>query len=153
MSADIYRGPLTDHLLEALAAVGKPLGDGQRPPGAGWVGQPNSPGSKFVPFLVLSAGTSTRTSGSLGKPQSEWQLNYLIQAYGVQRTQCDWMADKARDVLGALKNTNVVLGPTEYRIQQVWTNSIGGINPNYATDPPIWSQQDQIVLWLSKETT
>lgn len=153
MSANLYRGPLTDHLLEALTVVGKPVGDGLRPPGAGWVGQPNAPGSKYIPFLVLSSSTSTRGNGPLGKPQSDWQINYLVSCYGVQRQQCDWMADKARDVLGDLRNTNVQLGPREYRIQQVWTQTIGGITPSNATDPPIWSQSDQLVIWLSEETT
>ena len=31
------------------------------------------------------------------------------------------------------------------------TQTIGGITPSFATDPPIWSQADQFVVWLSKE--
>lgn len=153
MTANIYRGPLTDALLEALLGVGKPVGDGQRPTGAGWRGQPNTPGAEYVPFMVLTAGTSSRSSGSMGSPQSEWELNYLLQTFGVQRSQCDWIADRARDSLGALRGSNLELGPNSYRIQQVWTQSIGGITPSYTTDPPIWSQQDQLIIWLSKETT
>jgi hypothetical protein len=153
VTTNIFRGPLTDTLLEALQVVGKPVGDGQRPTGAGWVGQPNAPGSVYTPFLVLSAGTSTRSSGSIGAPQSEWQLNYLLATFGVERAQCDWIADRARDALGALRGTNVQLGANSHRIQQVWTQSIGGITPSHATDPPIWSQQDQLVIWLSKETS
>lgn len=151
MSANIYRGPLTDALLVQLATIGKPIGDGMRPKNGGWAGEPNAPGASFVPYLVLSAGTSTRSSGSVGMPQSEWQLNYLMQSYGTLRDQCDWLADRARGLLGALKGTDIALGPGTYRIQQVWTQSIGGVSPSFATDPPIWSQQDQVVVWLSKE--
>lgn len=153
MTAGIYRGPLTDALLLALADVGKPIGDGYRPAGSGWQGQPNAPGSEFVPYLVLTASTSTRSSGSIGASQSEWQMNYLVSSYGVTRPQCEWMADHARDLLGALARTDVVLGPHTYRYQQVWTQTIGGVSPSSTNDPPIWSQQDQIVIWLSKGTT
>jgi hypothetical protein len=151
MSATIYRGPLTDLLLSTLVGVGKPVGDGQRPKTAGWSGQPNAPGAVFTPYLVLAASASSRSAGSFGNPQAEWQLNYLVSTYGVQRDQCDWMADRARTGLSALKGTDVTLGPSSYRIQQVWTQSIGGLTPNFTTDPPVWSQQDQLVVWLSKE--
>lgn len=153
MTTNIYRGPLTELLLTTLADVGKPVGDGERPAAGGWSGQPNSPGASYVPFVVLTAGTSTRSSGSIGAPQTEWQLNYLLQTFGVQRAQCDWIADRARDVLNALRGTDVQLGPARHRIQQVWTSAIGGISPSYVSDPPVWSQQDQIVIWLSKESS
>lgn len=151
MSATIYRGPLTDALLTQLALINKPIGDGSRPKAGGWQGQPNAPGSSYVPYLVLTAGTSTRGSGPISSPQTEWQINYLVATYGVSRTQCDWMADRARDQLAALRTTTVVLGPRSYRVQQIWTQSIGGITPSYETDPPIWAQQDQLVVWLSEE--
>lgn len=153
MSATIQRGPLTDRLLTALATTGKPVGDSAQPAGAAWASAPNVTGSQFTPYLVLTPMAASRSSGSIGMPQAEWQLPYAISAYGVLRSQVEWMADTARTALAALRNTVLALGTEHYKVQQVWTALIDRPVPNYATDPPIWTQHDQVSVWLTKEMT
>jgi len=153
MSANLARGPLTDLLVETLQAGldGPPVGDGEVPlEPHGWQGQVNAPGSEFIPYLALMPLTAGAPSGSLGDSASEWQLPYQIQAFGVARNQCEWMADKARGLLAALRGTKLSLGPDRYSIQQVRTTSIGGITRLDVTDPPYFGQADGVSVWLTK---
>lgn len=152
MSANLSRGPLTKALLDALVAgTAKPVGDGVVPRGAGWSGQPNAPESAFVPYTVLVSMTASNSSGPLAMPQADWVLPYSVQAFGVRRDQAEWMADKARDVLGELKGQTLTLGSATYKVQQVRTESIGGVSRIDATDPAYWGQQDGISVWITKE--
>lgn len=153
MTTNFSRGPLTAALLSALAdGTGKPVGDGMAPAsGAGWTGEPNAPGSTFVPYTVLVTMTAASSSGPLGNPQADWQVPYSIQAFGTSREQCEWMADRARDVLGALRGQLLQLGPNSYKVQQVRTESIGGISRIDTAEPPYWGQQDGISVWITKE--
>lgn len=154
MTTSLRRGELTGQLLVTLRTLGKPVGDGRAPrkgEGAGWDGPPNLPTSTFTPFLVLSALTAGRSSGPFGDPQGDWQLPYMLEAFGVDRDQCEWMADTARDSLGQLRGSKLTLGDATYKVQQVRTDSIGGIVPVMVTDPPFFGQEDGITVWISKE--
>lgn len=151
MSTVLSRGPLTDILLATLTAhVNKPVGDAAQPPGAAWGAGPNAPGSTFTPYLVLTPMAATRSSGSIGLPQGEWQMPYAISSYGVLRSQVEWMADQARIALATLRNSVHTFGTVEWKVQQIWTALIDRPVPNYATDPPVWAQHDQVSVWLSE---
>lgn len=147
----IARSPLTEALLAVLAATGKAVGDGVRPLGdAGWLGEPNSPGSTFRPYLVLATLSAASSSGSFGDPQSQWRVPYLVQSFGASRQQCEWMADTARAQLQELAHADLDLGGVSWRVQQVWHESIGAISRIDVTDPPYWGQQDQATVWLTR---
>lgn len=151
MSTNLARGPLTDALLAALTAhLDKPVGDAAQPAAAGWGSEPNAPGSVFTPYTVLTPMAASRSAGSLGLPQGEYQLPYAISAYGVRRNQVEWMADAARVALAALRGTVLTLGAEDWKVQQVWTALIDRPVPNYSTDPPVWAQHDQVSVWLSQ---
>jgi hypothetical protein len=64
---------------------------------------------------------------------------------------CDWMADRARGILGGLRNQVYSLGEDQYAVQYVRIDSIGGTNRIDATDPPYWGQTDGLTLWMTKE--
>lgn len=151
MTANLRRGPLTDALLVALRAeIGK-VGDGQQPQGSGWLGEPNAPTSKYIPYLVLSPLAAQYSSGPLGDSQADWRLPYRIVAVGVKRSQVEWIADKARDVLEALRNQKLELGADRYKVQMVRTEVIGAVMRVDSTDPSYWTQTDQVNVWLTKE--
>ena len=152
MSTNIQRAPLTQRLLTQLALTSKPVGDARAPQSGGWSGnQPNKDGSNFQPYTVLTPNPATNSSGPLGDAQADWQLAYSIASFGVSRQQCEWMADKARLTLIALRHELVTLGDDIYRVQQVRVDALGGLQRVDATDPPYWGENDQITVWLSKE--
>ena len=144
----LYRGPFTDLLLAILGSLNKPVGDGVIPIGAAWQGEPNQ--SVFVPFMVLSTLTASRSGGPIADPQADWLLPYLVQSFGATRSQCEWMADHARQVLAGLEQEIITLDVHTYLVQQIRVDSIGGVNRNDVTDPPTWGMQEQVTAWLSK---
>lgn len=153
MSINIARGPLTDLLITTLrqSLDDLPVGDGEAPlEPHGWQGQVNAPGSEFIPYVALMPMTSGTPMGSLGDSASDWQLPYQLQAFGVARNQCEWMADHARGVLAALRGTKVQLGPDRYGVQQVRLMTLGGITRLDVTDPPYYGQADGMSVWLTK---
>lgn len=152
MSTNIQREPLTQLLLTTLSATGKPVGDGRAPQNAGWSGNmPNKDGSNFTPYSVLTPGPASQSMGPMSDAQADWHLDYSISSFGVSRQQCEWMSDKARLTLAVLAKTQVTLGTSTYRVQQVRVDALGGIQRIDATDPPYWGQNDQVSIWLSKE--
>lgn len=151
MSTTLQLEPLTEILLTQLGTTGFPVGDGMMPPNAWWKGQPNLNTSSAEPFTVLSSLAVGRSSGSFADSQSDWQVPYAVEAYGVSRAQCQWMADKARLVLGALQHQMLALGEDSYYVQQVRLDAITPVSLHPVTDPPIWFGQDGISVWLSKE--
>jgi hypothetical protein len=151
----MYRGPLTDVLIETLQTVGKPIGDAEAPTDGGWQGEPNTNGTNFVPYSTLLSGVGSSPSGPLSETSADWQLNYNLSSFGVSRTQCEWMADRARDSLSVLKNSQQVLGPVNqisstYTIQKVSFTAIGSIQRVDMTNPAYWGQVDQFTVWVTK---
>lgn len=152
MATTLQRRPLTNLLLTTLnAQLSVPIGDMVIPAGAGWDGVPNAPGATFNPYVVLVTLTASRSTGSFGDSQSEWQLAYMLESFGASREQCEWMADSARTALNVLAKQVITLGPDQYRMQQVRVDSIGAVNRVAVTEPAFYGQQDGISLWLSKE--
>ena len=60
------------------------------------------------------------------------------------------MADKARAAVEGLKKTTVVLGDATYKIQQVRTDVIGGLQRVDSTEPAYWGQVDVLTLWITR---
>lgn len=152
MSTTMHRAPVTQALLAALAASQKPVGDAIMPNNAGWSGnQPNKDGSNFTPYVVLTPGSASGASGPIGSSQADWRLPYSLASFGVSRQQCEWMADRARDLAESLRGQELSLGTGNFRVQNVLVDAIGGLVRVDATEPPYWGQIDQITVWLSKE--
>lgn len=152
VTADISRRQLTDLVISTIhAATIRPVGDAIAPAAGGWQGQPNNAGSNFVPYNVVLPGLANRSSGPFDAPQADWQLPYLIWGFGVVRNQCEAIADLARDALEVLRAQIVDLGGTNYKIQQVRTESIGAVNRYDQTDPAYYGQQDSVTIWITKE--
>jgi hypothetical protein len=163
MSTAIRRKPLTDAVLAAIRGLTLPdstpmLAEvGSMPLGAGWgTSQPNDPlGPGFAPYYVLTTMTAvpSQDAGSLAAPQEDWHIPYMVQSFGVAHQQAEWAGDEARTALDGLRGTILALGASNYRISQIWTSQIGGINRVPDSDPPYFSQQDGFTLWVAKRST
>lgn len=174
MSTTFQRSPVTAHLIAFLAAlelgpqnVSFLVGDHVIPDGSGWtttgLGKPgpNNPDSKFKSYMVLTTMTAVPApgTGSLDVPQEDWHLPYLLQVFGQRRDQAEATMDWVRASMGALTqtiidcHTPVVPAPNNFKVQETWWNSIGGINRAPGSDPAFYGEQDQFTLWLSKRRT
>lgn len=146
----IERRLLTAAVVAAAATTSQPVGNSNAPITGGWQGEPNLDGSNFVAYVVVTPQTATFASGPMSDPEADRQIPYAISSFGVLPEQTEWMADKARSAVEAMKKTTVVLGDASYKIQQVRTNVIGGLSRVDATDPPYWGQVDMVTLWLTR---
>lgn len=150
----MFRGPLTDRILTSLASVGKPVGDAEAPKTGGWQGEPNSEGTNFVPYVVLmpSTGNAQSPSGPIADTTADWILNYNLSSFGVSRKQCEWIADRGRDSIKVLRNTQQALSATNqiYTIQRIDITSIGSIQRVDVVQPAYWGQVDQFTVWVTK---
>jgi hypothetical protein len=146
----IERRLLTQAVVEAAETSGQPIGNSNAPITGGWQGEPNLDGSNFVPYAVVTPQTSTFAAGPISDPEIDRQIPYAISSFGVLPEQTEWMADKVRAAVEALKKTEVTLGDGTYKIQQVRTNVMGGLNRVDSTDPPYWGQVDVLTLWLTR---
>lgn len=161
MSATIQLRTLDDEILTALGTVEVDgsavlVGDGVMPLDSGWgVNSPNTPGQVFTPYVVLTTMTATPAadSGSIQNPQQDWHIPYVVQSFGVSRAQCRWMSDHTREALAALKDEIFALGDGNYKVQQVWTGSMGGVSRVPQTDPAYYVEPDGVTLWIAKRRT
>jgi hypothetical protein len=150
----LNRRNLTKAVIDQVAVGGKPVGDGVVPKNAGWIGgQPNKEGTNFVPFSVVSAGTSSSSSGPINDDEADWQVIYAVSSFGVAREQVEWMADTARENLALLRGSTIDLGGTNYKIILVRVDAIGGIQRVDATEPQYWGQTDSYTVWAIKTAT
>lgn len=163
MSTDLERRPLTAALKTQLETVqvGSPaanakVGVGVMPLDSGWgTSDPNEPSHVFTPYFVIATQTATPAAdtGSFADPQGDWHLPYVIQSYGVTHDQAEWMADKGRAAMAALLHEIFQLGPSKYKVQQLWQGSIGAVTRVPASDPPYYNQPDSVTFWMAKRRT
>jgi hypothetical protein len=156
VSTDIQRKPLTDAIIAALTTVqvdGYDLLVGNQliPIGSGWKGEPNKPGSQFIPYVVLTTLTAARSDGSFAQPQKDWMMPYSVQSFGVMPEQAQWMSDETRGVLHALRLTILDLGDANYKIDYVNSDTLGGINRIDVANTPFYGIQDGVSLSLRKQ--
>lgn len=146
----IERRLLSEAVVTTIATVTTmPVGLAHAPADGGWSGAPNLDGSNFTPYCVVTPNTATMATGSFDDPQGDRQLPYSVANFGVMPEQTEWMADKARSAIETLKKTTVVLGDGSYRIQQVRTDVVGGLQRVDSTEPAYWGQVDVMTLWLT----
>ena len=147
----IERAPVTERMLDELKLSALPVGDNAAPDDAhGWQGEPNSDGTNFIPYMMLSAGVARAGTGSIGQSASEWRLPYSVTYAGVSRDMVDWLADKVRVQLTNITRDRVAEG-FNWRIQQIRCTSVGGSNRIGSTFPDYFTQADLFEVWLSKE--
>ena len=158
MSRVLSRKALTDQLITLLQATGFPVGDADSPviptdptvKRAGWNGEPNTQGSFYVPYVVLTPSTITVTSGPMTDPQGDVRVPYQLATFGINRGQVEELADRARQSLLVLAKQHVDLGGVDHKVQQVEFPAVGGIGRVDAADPPTFGEVDTVTVWLAK---
>lgn len=153
----LERRVLTEAVLTAAATVDKPIGDAEVPRDgvAGWQGEPNSSGTNFVPYAVVTPLQVGQGTGPLADSQGDVVVPYAISAYGVSREQCEWIADRVRAALHTLVKTDVVMWSgtsNQYsrRIQMVLEQQVGQVQRVDQTDPAYYSESDVVALMTSR---
>lgn len=147
----LERAPLTDHILAAIKAEELWIGDAVPPKTGGWSGPADSAGSEYQAYGVLVPANVGDTTGPVGDTHADAQTSYVLNGYGLSRSHCERYMDHVRKVLVAMSRTMVVLGDSDWKIQQVRCSAIGGIARNDSVEPSEYSQTDVYVLYLSKE--
>jgi len=150
MRTAIHRGDLTTFLMDQLKTLVL-IGDAEAPTDGGWDDDPNLPTSSYSPYVVIRPLTTQEAEGSFGDSNSEVVAPYSFSMYGVSREQTEFYADKVRQTIVDLSRTVVVLGPSQWKIQQARVNSIGGIDRNDQSEPSEFSQTDVVTMYMSKE--
>ena len=151
--SSISRGPVTNRLLAELATEGFPVGDNAAPAVAfGWTGEPNEPGTTFVPWLSLSpgAGVLQGPSGPLGDSQSDWRLNYSVVYAGLSRKQTEALADRMRLNLTNIARENIDTPTGKQRLQKVTCMAIGNTTRISSAYPDYFTQPDSFEVWVTK---
>lgn len=150
--AIIQRGPITDRLISELEELGLPVGDNKAPTDPyGWQGEPNANGSNFIPWVVLTAGTTPAPTGSFGGSQDLWRMPYTVFYGAVTRKQLDWLADRMRNKFVNIERESVATDTGSWRIQQIRCTAVGGSIRVSATTPDYYTQTDVYEVWLAKE--
>ncbi len=153
------RAHVTAWMVSELEETGHPVGDGNVPENLpfGWQGQPNAAPSFFIPWLSTMPGTarinpSQATIGSFADAGSEWVMSYSVSFNAVNREEVEWIADSTRKHLVNVERTDLDCGDYgHWKVQQVRSVSIGGINRVRQTDPDYYLQTDNFDVWISKE--
>jgi hypothetical protein len=148
----LSRGNLSQLVIDTLKLFGKPVGDATTPEDQyGWTGQPDSPGSMFIPYLIVTPGTVSDIKGPLADTHADAKIPYQITGFGVSRQQCEWMMDGVREQLDILADRTIECGDGRYKIVTVEVTTIGGIARGNIGDYEVFGQSDILTLFLSKE--
>ena len=142
----INTGLLTVDVLAVLELTsGQFVGDGVKPDGAGWLGgEPNT--GVFAPYSVLAvAGAVTRDVPlSYAETVRSWRVTFRIAHYGASRSQCDFVAFRVRDSVGALLLTQ----SGDFRVSGAAWSGLGSMTRDDSVNPALWSASDSINLML-----
>lgn len=146
------RQPLTEAIVAHLEGnLEHPISLGRIPKTGGWNGgAPMDDGSNFAPFVIVIPQTASASSGPVTDSQADWQMPYSLQSFGASPGQAEIMADHVRTTLTLMKKTSVDLDPS-FKIQQVVTSVIGGLQRVDTAEYPFWGEADILTLWLAKE--
>lgn len=153
--ATLSRGHFTAWMITLLKVEDFPVGDNNIPVEPyGWQGQPNDASATFTPWMSVGTGTARPSGGSFGDSASEHVLSFSVTYNGVTRDQTEWLADKMRKEFGNAERSVVDCGVYgSWKIQQVQTISVGGIQRIKTSFPDYYVQTDAFDIWVSKENT
>lgn len=154
MPSVLQRGPITTHLIGVLEDEGFPVGDNASPVDEhGWQGEPNAEDITFIPWMVLTPGTSTAQSipGAMGDTGTEWRASYSVFHAGLSRKQTEALADKIRQAFVNLARTAVITDQGNWKFQKVTCVAIGTSNRIGSAYPDHFAQTDTYEVWITKE--
>lgn len=151
MASTIERSKVSSWLREFLETeLNMPVGRVIAPDNAGWQTDSSKPGAEFIPYIVLTPGTSTPTNPVFSDSSQDWNSPYQATIYGVDVDQVEEVADAARSLLLKTKKVSVVMSEGNWRITTISCTAIGGVGYTTAIDPTAYSQTDSFTLSLSR---
>lgn len=153
----LERAPVTTGLITVLDNLGFPVGDNGSPTVPfGWQGETDAAGGTFIPWLSISpmggSGSGEQDLSSLAG-QAFWVLNYSLYMAGVNRTQCETLADRARAALCSLgvESIATVQGETAvWQIAGVACTSVGSNVQNTTAIPYYYVQSDNYQVRVTR---
>lgn len=118
----------------------------------GWQSDMHAEGSVFNPYVVITPQTATSSPGSIGAPDADWQLPYLVTCYGVDRRQTEDLADDVRNHISGNHRADVLMKDqeTSWQVTHIQCHAIGGIGYNGQVDPRMYSQTDSYTMRISR---
>lgn len=153
----LERAPITTGLMVALDELDFPVGDNGSPTVPfGWQGEADAAAGTFIPWLSLTpmsgAGSGEQDLSSLAG-QAFWVLNYSLYMAGVNRTQCEILADRARAKLcsiGAEQQAVVSGESATWEITGVMCTAVGGNVQNTTAIPYYYVQTDNYQVRVTR---
>jgi hypothetical protein len=151
----LERRVLTNMVIEHVKTAGHPVGDSWAPTeDYGWSDTAKAPGSHFIPYVIITPGTTNRIDGSLAHPDSDAWFPYQVSGFGSTRDQCEWIMDAVREHVDLLKDHYIlgVINPdVRWKISYIDTIIVGGIVRGGPEDNPIFGQTDTFSLFMSED--
>ena len=143
------RGALTDFLITTLESHDIIVGDGVAPKDGGWEsGQPNV--GRFVPYVVVMGGSVEGIDRNVARGSTkDWRASYSLRIFSATRRTTDALAFAAREALEDC--TPFIFG--SFKAIHVSVSTIGALQRNDASDPPLWQEFDSVeVLCVPQRT-
>lgn len=152
------RGLFTDHFLAELRTQNFPVGDMAAPEEPhGWQSDnPNPRTTPFIPFMSLTPGPVQGGTGSVGDSSTEYILRYAVVYAGVSRTQTEDVADDTRRHFESRERLSLTHSHGDitesWRIVHYRCDRIGGVQKISGAFPDYFTQQDEFLVRVSKES-
>ncbi len=120
--------PLTDVIVFTLQSAGLVVGDAVRPSAA----------TATAGYVVVYSLPGGSIDGTLGAPNDDASVMYQLTSVGADRRQCEWVADRARQVI-----LSAVMPLTDRIISPVMVDMLGGTIRDDDIQPPVWYSPDR----------
>lgn len=135
------RGALTDTIITTLETHDLLVGDGVAPKEGGWEsGQPNV--GRFVPYVVVMAGSVQGVDRNIASGfTKDWMASYSLRTFSATRRTTDALAHAART---ALEDCTPFVFGDDFKAIHVSISTIGSMQRNDASDPPLWQVFDSV---------
>ena len=123
---------VTDAIVALLEGESLSVGDGKKPPDAGWQGDPGT--SSFVPYVNVHPLSGGVTDGTITDPDDDADSLYQLTCVGGTREQAEWISDKARTAMLQPQALSVP-GRT---INRVGVDMLGGVRQDNSVEPVVF---------------
>lgn len=146
------RGDLTLWLQDLLTQHGLLVGLLQAPTDGGWNDDPGQPGNYFAEYIVINPMDSSEPTGPVSDPSGDWSFPYSLTANGIQHSQVEGQADKARRIVNEVRRVSLTLGGEAWKVMSCRISTIGGISPpDREVNPVSFTQRDVVLIRITKE--
>lgn len=139
-----YRGrAVTDAIITVLTGAGLRVGDSEKPANSGWAGTAGQ--STFRGYVVVHPVGGFDIDGTLDAPSDDvWPL-VQVTSYGATRSQCEELADDAREAM--LASPAAVVGSRTIARWRI--DLVGVVTRTDDVQPPIYMAPDRYTVFTT----